>query len=132
MIERQQGFDRKSERTRTKHEVIKSRDNRRSGLYFVAAAGANLVKIGWVQRLDKIDVRLQRMQTDCPYPVVLLFAMGPATREHEWRVHKRFETQRWHGEWFKVEGPLDDFLHIAAQDADDAKAKLRKMMNLTF
>jgi len=119
-------------RTSKRIEPLVSRDETNAGIYFVGAAGADLVKIGWVRRLDRIETRLNRLKIDCPYPVVLLFTVGPASREHEARVHKRFLAQHFHGEWFRYAGELAEFLIAAKKDAELAKSELRKSMDLTF
>jgi hypothetical protein len=103
---------------------ILPRDLSGAGIYFVGAAGAGLVKIGWVLRASQVEGRLARLQTDCPYPVVLLHLVTPATQVHERRLHKRFLAHHFHGEWFHWEGEVRAFLERAEREPDAANAEL--------
>ena len=103
-----------------------------AGVYFVGAMGANLVKIGWVRRLDKLDKRLDSMRIDCPFPVLPLLTFGPAKRIHESRLHKHFLPQHFHGEWFRYEGPLREVLDLAGRDAAAAQAQIAEVIDVKF
>jgi hypothetical protein len=73
----------------------------RTHVYFVEGAG--LVKIGFAARATD---RFFSMLTSCPIPLSLLASMpGGPTVEHE--LHKRFEGDRAHGEWFRRSPELD-------------------------
>lgn len=110
----------------------KPRDGSRSAIYFIGAMGADLVKIGWVLDLEKIDARLDRMRIDCPYPVMPLLTVGPASRVEEARIHKHFLKQHFHGEWFRFEGTLRNLLELGARDEQAAAAEVRRAFTVRF
>jgi hypothetical protein len=74
------------------------------GVYFMGCGDA--VKIGVTidleQRLDSI-----RACNPSPIEALLLF---PGNAAQEWYYHGRFREHLIHGEWFRREGTLDNFL----------------------
>ena len=107
-------------------------DESGAGVYFVGAMGANLVKIGWVRQLDKIAGRLDRMRIDCPFPVMVLLTVGPATRHHEARLHRHFEPLHHHGEWFRYDGEIRAIVDLAANDPEAAATRVRAIFTVRF
>lgn len=103
-----------------------------AGIYFVGAMGADLIKIGWVRHMAKLEARLDRLRIDCPYPVIPLFTFGPATRIHEGRAQKHFIDQHFHGEWFRYGGALREFLELAGKDEWAACEALGKIVDVRF
>ena len=77
-------------------------------VYFILAADTAMVKIG-VTRRDPQE-RLYAMQTGSPsqLEVVLVLDENPPFEERQ--LHKRFYKQRSHGEWFRCEGELRQFI----------------------
>lgn len=103
-----------------------------AGVYFVGAMGANLVKIGWVRKISKLEDRLDRLRIDCPYPVMPLYVFGPALRTHESRLHKHFDAMHFHGEWFRFDGELREVLELAQSDSQAAHDRLYKISHPKF
>jgi hypothetical protein len=73
-------------------------------VYFIEGAG--LVKIG--HTTDPI-YRMRTIAAISPVPVRLLGSF-PGKRAAEKALHEQFAPLRTHGEWFKIEGGLGDFL----------------------
>jgi hypothetical protein len=93
-------------------------------VYFLSAAGANLIKIGHVARRENVTKRMEALQAGCPYPLVHVFSLVPAGRIEESRLHKLYADQSFRGEWFRCEGPLKAFLQYAAAYPEDAAQKM--------
>lgn len=96
----------------------------RGGVYFVLAAGAGLVKIGWVRNFEKVERRLDRIATDCPYPIQLLHLIESVERVVEPRIQRHFDACHHHGEWYRCEAHLKEFLQLAAVEPESASAIL--------
>ena len=92
-----------------------------SGVYFLGAGGADLVKIGTVIDAEKVTFRINTLQAGCPYPLVLLFMIMPAGRHEESRMHRWFKTEHFRGEWYRYRGALAGFLDYALRDPAAAK-----------
>lgn len=73
-------------------------------VYFLRAG--DFVKIGYTTDLAS---RLKRLQTGSPHELRLLVLL-PGTKYDEATFHRRFGSLRAHGEWFKLDGALLDFL----------------------
>lgn len=73
-------------------------------VYFIEANG--LVKIG---HTTDIIYRYRTIAATSPVPVTLIGQI-PGTRADERQLHARFDAYRSHGEWFKKEGELSEFL----------------------
>jgi hypothetical protein len=73
-------------------------------VYFVA--GARSVKIG---HSVFPEARLQQLQTGSPVALRLLGTVPGGVAE-ERALHERFASLRTHGEWFRCEGDLANFL----------------------
>lgn len=78
----------------------------RTGIYFVAAEGTDLVKIGYA-----IDVssRINAISAGCPYPMRVL-AVIPGEIPDEHKLHRRFRMYHVHNEWFRIDGDLRSYL----------------------
>ena len=103
-----------------------------AGIYFGGAMGGDLVKIGWVQKMDLIEKRLDRMRIDCPFPVMLLLLVGPANRTNEKRLHKHFEEVHYNGEWFRYAGELREILERGATEPAGAAERVREIFSVRF
>jgi hypothetical protein len=90
------------------HRIENDRDAMAPGVvYFIEAAG--LIKIG---HTTDIIYRHRTIAATSPVPVKLIGHI-PGTRADEKILHKRFKALRSHGEWFKNEGDLSDFISAA-------------------
>lgn len=80
-------------------------------VYFVQPEGSDKVKIGLT---NDLEARLKSFQTGSPEPFVVLHQiMTPARRcseRMERKLHRRFDSYRYNGEWFRLEGELADYL----------------------
>ncbi len=75
-----------------------------SVVYFIS--DGQRVKIGVTRDLPG---RLKKLQTGNPLPLtVVKTVIGDQTEEYD--LHQRFATYRLHGEWFRREGALADYL----------------------
>jgi hypothetical protein len=91
-------------------EVIKEDESpippqRPPGVVYLIAAG-EMVKIGFSADLG---ARFAALQTTSPVKLELLASI-PGTYATERDLHVRFATQRSHGEWFKREGDLAEWI----------------------
>lgn len=89
-------------------------------IYFIAAETLGAVKIGFTR--SHPIARLKGLQTGCPAPLKLL-AFVPGSEEEERRLHRCFSPLRIHGEWFRLEMKLFDF--IGYLDAPQQRADRR-------
>lgn len=95
------------------------------GVYFLSAAGANLVKIGHVRKSHRAIDRVEALQPGCPYRLSLLFVLPGANRRDEARLHKLYSEQNFEREWFRCEGPLKTFLQLAVASPERAAEQLQ-------
>lgn len=73
-------------------------------VYFIA--GADLVKIGFTN-----DVHIRQRSIQSMSPVALhLIHTEPGDRALEAALHKQFAEYRSHGEWFRLEGAVKDYV----------------------
>jgi hypothetical protein len=77
-----------------------------------AIEGAGLVKIG---RSFAPELRLSTMQTHSP---VILTMLGYVKGDHvkERSLHKKFRAYRVHGEWFRNDGAVKDWIAKAFEN----------------
>lgn len=80
--------------------------NGKRGIYFIAAEGTNLIKIGYAK---DVYSRLGTIGAGCPYPMRVLTVI-PGAIEDEHRLHLRFKEYNFHHEWFRLEGELLAFV----------------------
>jgi hypothetical protein len=95
-------------------------------VYFFNCQGANAIKIG---RSDDPTARLAACQTGCPLPLTLLGSI-PGRLSTERELHARFASLRIHGEWFRAETELVEFIGEALARRPDDCAGSR--LNVTF
>jgi hypothetical protein len=76
-------------------------------IYFIGCEPLEAVKIGFTSQ-DPIS-RLTALQTGCP-AILKLFAYVEGSQEEERRLHQVFRTLSIHGEWFRLECTLWDFI----------------------
>ena len=77
----------------------------RHGIVYVVRCGS-FIKIGFTKRLD---VRLRSLATGAPEPLQLL-SQTPGTTDDERVLQARFSSLRSHGDWFRYEGPVSDWI----------------------
>lgn len=78
-------------------------------IYYIACTSTMRLKIGFTNG-DPLK-RLRALQTGAPAPLTLI-AVHPGTIEQERELHKKYEAQRIHGEWFEMCEEL--FMQIGA------------------
>lgn len=98
--------------------IKKEKSDEDPGLYFFAAAGINLIKIGYVRKSRCVLERLNTLQPGCPYRLQLLFVLAGAGRLEESRFHKLFAEYNHEREWFRCEGKLKEMMQLAIAAPD--------------
>lgn len=78
----------------------------RQTFVYVVEAENGLIKIGCSEWPDR---RLQLIRTHTPLHTRLL-AMWQGDRREEGALHKRLRAQGHHSEWFRIDGPVLDFV----------------------
>jgi hypothetical protein len=78
-----------------------------SYVYFIACEPMEAVKIGFTKTYPVL--RLAALQTGCPARLKLL-AYVPASIDEERRLHEAFAPLHIQGEWFRLEGKLQDMI----------------------
>jgi hypothetical protein len=73
-------------------------------IYFLA--GGDLIKIGITTNMTS---RMRAIRNSSPVPLELL-ARGPGCTFTEMRIHAKFAHLRRHGEWFKDEGSIRQYV----------------------
>ena len=73
-------------------------------VYFIGGVTGH-IKIGFARNPHS---RMYEMQTGSPVKL-MIYAYALAPRETEWALHKHFERDRCHGEWFERS---NDLLHL--------------------
>jgi hypothetical protein len=87
-------------------EAIEKRRAARSvGKVYVLESGG-LIKIGY--SMDPI-YRIRSIRATSPVPVSILHQMDGCELDEK-NLHKRFSSQRAHGEWFRKEGELAEWI----------------------
>lgn len=66
-------------------------------VYLIAAKEVSRVKIGYS---EQPKMRLNSLRTFSPVKLKMLAVM-PGTMFDEYRLHKKYESKRFHGEWFE-------------------------------
>jgi len=79
-------------------------------VYFLSAGP--FVKIG--KATGSPDARIRDLQTGCPYPIRLVAHVCGGLREEQ-TLHQRFASLRTHGEWFRHEGELAQYIQEVAE-----------------
>lgn len=76
-------------------------------MYFIYAKKARRIKIGYSANPQK---RICGLQTSSPETLIKL-AILDGERELEQAIHSHFHYLREHGEWFKAENELFEWIH---------------------
>lgn len=79
-------------------------------VYFAQDGDGGPIKIGVS---GQVEERMRSLQRATPRPLRLL-ATIPGSHRDERDLHKRFAELRIHGEWFKAEAPLLEFIQKAS------------------
>lgn len=79
-------------------------------VYFIATSCLRFVKVGVAA---DPHARLAALQTGCPVPLRLIGEILGG-RAEERSLHTLFRAHRAHGEWFRVEGAVADYLRERA------------------
>jgi len=94
----------------------KVRKDQGSLVYFITAAHPNFpIKIGFTSSLK--ELRLQSLQTGCPYLLRLIGAVSGSLAD-ERKIHARFLHLRLVGEWFKSDAELWNFIKNICPESD--------------
>jgi len=93
-----------------------SEEHKERMCYFIKSEDDTLLKIG---KSRDIGARLASLQTGSPQKLVLI-GMFPNNGNLEKKLHKRLRQYRTHGEWFKIEGEIEELLCIV-RSGDDIK-----------
>jgi hypothetical protein len=100
-------------RLRTCAEKYELREPEESNwIYFAHALGTNppLVKVG-VTTNEDTNERIKGLQTGCPYKLTELYKARETTLGFtEKQLHRKFASVHVNGEWFKLEGALEEYL----------------------
>lgn len=79
-------------------------------IYFVQGhGGKGPIKIGYTSGATR--ERLNLMQTGSPVLLTILGEIPEGTMEKEHQIHYKFDHLRLHGEWFKEDKELKDFIN---------------------
>lgn len=90
---------------------------RPSGTIYAIGYG-DKVKIGWTSGLARY--RLDSLQTGCPENLDLLVSR-PGSRADERALHRKFAAHHIRGEWFRIEGPVGEWIDgINRERSDEA------------
>lgn len=83
-------------------------------VYFLLAPDADMVKIG---ETKKINDRLVTLKAKSPVGIHLLTYLE-GTRELEQELHKRFDADRSHYEWFHFSDAIKEYLYEGAGELE--------------
>jgi hypothetical protein len=85
-------------------------------VYAIQCEHGGPIKIGMAYDIDK---RFQTMQSNCPYPLRVLYVIEHGGRDVERRLHRTLHPFRLHYEWFEdtplVRSALDKWLERAVE-----------------
>lgn len=76
-------------------------------VYFIRSCSPDAIKIGYS---DNVFRRLRQIHGACPSPVSLVAGIPGADTGTEAELHRRFRALRIHGEWFRSEPELLEFI----------------------
>lgn len=95
-----------------KREALRGRQAQ-DFVYFLLAGP--FVKIG--KTSGRPDSRIKELQTGCPFPIQLVgHVRGGMSKERE--LHRSFADYRAHGEWFRHEGALAEFIRTIKGESE--------------
>lgn len=88
--------------------------DRTGHVYYIKVKGKNLIKIGFTSLLN-LNVRLQELQTSCPYDLEFISVISGCQIEDE-RVEQRFfKDCRLRGEWFVYTRRMQEYLRLVEE-----------------
>lgn len=77
-------------------------------VYFIQANHTKLVKIGRVKDVSGLLTRMHTLKTMSPVDLVLLGVMEDTGTENH--IHEQFAHLRDHGEWFRLDKEIIDYI----------------------
>lgn len=86
-------------------------------IYFVICEPLAAIKIGFTSGNPR--ERIKALQTGCPSPLKGVVHV-PGSQDEERRLHRAFNPLHIHGEWFRFEGKLIDFVHYLRRESGSA------------
>lgn len=87
-------------------EWQKDKEKWNNCVYFIYCEASSMIKIGFTSNIKN---RLGNLKTMSPVPLRLIGTIE-GTRVDEENLHKKFARLRSHGEWFKLERPLERYI----------------------
>src|SRR5690348_10834207 len=82
-------------------------------VYFIQCEDANkYIKIGYTQ--GDPQERLEKLQVGCPYPMTLLGVVDSG-RKVERELHRKYDSHRVRGEWFRPDMNILQFIEKRAR-----------------
>lgn len=88
--------------------ILKGSKGREDVVYFIGNLKEGCVKIG---HSSKVEKKLYQLKTGCPYVIEVLHTIPTDTpKQLENELHYKYRKHRLHGEWFKIEGKLEEYL----------------------
>ncbi len=75
-------------------------------IYFIGNDYYGFCKIGFSKHPEK---RLSQIQTGCPF-ALRIFSIIDGNIENEKEYHRKYQSLKTYGEWFKIEYKLKDYL----------------------
>ncbi len=94
-----------------------------SRIYFIANHAKNAVKIGVA---DNPKARLSSLQTGCLDELSILAEM-PGNEHYEAALHRAFDEYAIRGEWFRLEGKLEQFVSLLPEFPASEKKYAREL-----
>jgi hypothetical protein len=85
-------------------------------IYFIQSPDSGFVKIGFTE--GDVHHRLKALQTGNPNTLILLGSIT-GTKKDELDLHKKFSPLAVNGEWFRLDGPLAEFVRQRLTTADN-------------
>lgn len=87
----------------------------KGNIYFIGCLPLGAVKIGFTK--GSPVARLRALQTGSAAPLKM-YGYFPGTMDDEKRLHEAFKPLHIHGEWFRLEGKLNDFTFYIGETKD--------------
>lgn len=97
---------------------VMRKTNVRGTTYIIAIDQVKMCKIGFT-KFPNANGRIKELQKACPVDFQVL-AEVPGGRELEQALHHIFSDLRVRDEWFRIEGPLEEFIEELSIKASQA------------